>query len=1432
MSKPKYVNRKTFDRNTEILNAYREKYKQEQAEEEKQDKQRDSVFNKVTDNFHSNMLGFEPTKKYDFLSGSNKPAAKSNLFGVNPFKEPLNLDGDYFKSSNTTKWTGGDLASNQLNNMQPIKFSSDSGLNPVEKFVKTTGQNVYNTVKDFKPPTLGEAWDYIRGGDVDIRDAHLRGAFNDFASGTAETATFGATKVLDDKLRTLGKQKPLERKGLSYDIGRLTGLVLGGGLASKLALKAGNAVMPTLMNSTKLLPKIVGGAIAEGAGGAAYGGLESAVKGVTGQEQLNLSRPLEYGVFGSAIGGALPVLGKGAKFVADKLKNKNTIDDANKLILNESDVERQIFDEVKAATPKNKILNYDGSNFKPKFSMPNANLGDELAETQIPKFAPEIAPEPVTKQAYSEEVQKNINNINKTYAELFGEKLPRSLSEQKSFEIRQAIQADNLISVDGGLTAKELTNKIKNLKKNYIGKEVVTPDGEGIVKGNAYGKVNVQFSDGTSKIYESKLIQPKINIDDVIAKQKEELRMSQTAPITPKTVTEISSDIAPQINEVPQYTAPATNRPLNTINPNRQQVQSNIKTNTLENVKWVETPEQRKIIDDLDLVFGRQTNKESRQLAADALNSDYEGTYNKLLTRGIDSAEDVVAAGQLTRDFIRANNAEEVNRLLKSIRPDATKAGQISQAFAEWKPQSLEGIMFKDAKLARNYEKLISEQMPEKYKKITSEVKATTEQIAKAIKEEMKDGIKINLQLFAESVEKRVAQAIKLPKGYVKKIIEMTASVNKETNTFNFSKDDIANFVKQKYGIPTMTKSDIEEMMSLWTEAQKHADSPESYKYRELMYKLGNVVPGKMKPTWGNKLRSLQAWNLFFNPTTLEKIAFGNALGLITRHAKSIPEAMLDSTIGLATGKRYKTLSNPWTEAKGVGRRTVELIKDFKNDVDTNMFNNTFEYNMASPWKNKGMKFIDKTSKLAFGLVENTVKQGVYDDAINQLIKLANINGRKQAKKLGEKFVEITKPTEEMVQEAKTVAEKLTMAHDNALTKGLNSFRRGINDLTNIPLEKAKEYVTGNKMTDRGEFGLGNLVLPVLRTPANMAIWVAEHVPVLNTKTISGVLKVIRKDPTAQKDIVEGIVNSMLSGTIGYGTYKAAEAGLAYGSPDKDKDARNFNESRGQQPNSFTLGKKNITNDWMQPFSSFANFGAEFGQGKKNKQPLEAAVNSYLKQSFLQSLSNMMGGGRNPNNQAENIQETLLNTANQAVPFSSTVNMLGKLTDDYKRDTKGKNVYDEAFNKLKARLPLARQTLPAQMDAEGNLIKEANNLQTLFSPSKIKDVESKSPVKDELDRIYKNSGEVKQFTPTIQDKKTIKGNNIKFSKDEVLYLQKSLSTKLNNEFTKIMNADKYKELSDEERAKQLANIIESTKTKTLNEEILKKGFSPKTGKAP
>ncbi len=106
--------------------------------------------------------------------------------------------------------------------------------------------------------------------------------------------------------------------------------------------------------------------------------------------------------------------------------------------------------------------------------------------------------------------EKKINLINKKpINQQEKEKEIKTAAFEHAAKKREIIQGDSLEHVPGGLTSKELAKKKAYLNSNYAGKEVLVGNQEAKIVNNVYGKVKVQFKDGTTKVVEREAISNK-----------------------------------------------------------------------------------------------------------------------------------------------------------------------------------------------------------------------------------------------------------------------------------------------------------------------------------------------------------------------------------------------------------------------------------------------------------------------------------------------------------------------------------------------------------------------------------------------------------------------------------------------------------------------------------------------------------------------------------------------------------------------------------------------------------------------------------------------------------------------------------------------------------------------------------------------------------
>lgn len=161
-------------------------------------------------------------------------------------------------------------------------------------------------------------------------------------------------------------------------------------------------------------------------------------------------------------------------------------------------------------------------------------------------------------KAKIEELRADTKHWTETYKRMYpndtayANKRIKGVAMENSALMRDITQGDLLIPIEGGLTEGELRAKINRLKTNYAGKEVIVEGEQGKIIGNSFGKIGVEFADGTVKYVEKNLVQPAQDIDALIQAQKEAYKqykqtpseIDETAPISKKELT-VDKSVAP-----------------------------------------------------------------------------------------------------------------------------------------------------------------------------------------------------------------------------------------------------------------------------------------------------------------------------------------------------------------------------------------------------------------------------------------------------------------------------------------------------------------------------------------------------------------------------------------------------------------------------------------------------------------------------------------------------------------------------------------------------------------------------------------------------------------------------------------------------------------------------------------------------------------------
>lgn len=529
-----------------------------------------------------------------------------------------------------------------------------------------------------------------------------------------------------------------------------------------------------------------------------------------------------------------------------------------------------------------------------------------------------------------------------------------------------------------------------------------------------------------------------------------------------------------------------------------------------------------------------------------------------------------------------------------------------------------------------------------------------------------------------------------------------------------------------------------------------------------IMAEVANIINAKIPPTASDKLRALQRISMLLNPKTMVRNTLGNTIMGATEGIKDIPGTLADIAISkLKTGKRTTTLPIVGLKeyAKGFKTGVANTIDDAKRGVDTSLSSGQFEVNgNVEAFKNPILKKLDRETTIGLQLGDRPFYHGVREQYIKQQLKLNNLK----------------EPTQEIIEQADKLAQERTFQNASKLVESFNKARNALNDF-------GSKLGLGNE-----NFGLGNIVIPFSKTPANILDKAIDYSP-------AGLIKIAKliKDPKLDQKALSDTIGRTVTGTAAIMLgYDLAKKGLITGGLDKDKDVADMQRQMGKSAYSFKSGDTYRTFDWAMPTAMPLAIGADIYQQGKDRKEASSIVYEAIKSggqtlfnlSVMQGLNRFMGGY----SPVENLTETILNAPNQLIP---TVLKQGiQLNDSTARSTYDPSMLTQALNISKSKIPYANKNLEPKINTLGEETKlyQGNNspFNVLINPG-FTTKEQSGDIQNKVIDLYNTTNEKVHFPRvaprTITDEN---GKTVELTPKEITDYQKKLgeeTKKLYNE---------------------------------------------------
>ncbi len=584
---------------------------------------------------------------------------------------------------------------------------------------------------------------------------------------------------------------------------------------------------------------------------------------------------------------------------------------------------------------------------------------------------------------------------------------------------------------------------------------------------------------------------------------------------------------------------------------------------------------------------------------------------------------------------------------------------------------------------------------------------------------------------------------------------------------------------------------EVKFIMDTMKEVQNMEDG---YDKRVKLAQIQKLMTDKLPPEKGAKIKSWMRISMLFNPKTQVRNVAGNALIMPVNSFGDLFSSYADKLISRKTGVRTTGTTNIKAMLKGLKRGAYEATNDYKQGINTkNMDGNRFEISDSKSFNEKNLigKTLNRTESLlnyVMDVGDRVFSEAAFENSLQNQMILNNT----------------TEITQEMIDIAHQEALSRTWNDNNNYTKFVLDVRRGLNKLN----------VNG--------YGLGDVLIPFAKTPANLTKAIVDYSPAGLVSTIKKGINLKRSfangqyTATMQHDFVQSL-GKATAGTMLYILGIAlANAGITSGKSDDDKDTANFlKNTLGVSSYSIKIGGKSFTYDWAQPLAAPLSITANVVNSKNNESQalLEAIIGSLdtagsilLEQSFLQSINDVFSDN---DNVVSGIINEVLELPARAIPTFSK--QIADLIDGTQRTSfeYGKPI-QSAFNNVKAKIPFVSKTLSPSVDTLGREIKKyggKNNIFNVFlNPANV-NIENISESAKEIYRLYKKTGDTNIMPRVAPYYINKNGNKIIMTSKEKAEYQKISGKIVEDNIKELLENNDYKKLNDTEKAEIINKIV-------------------------
>jgi hypothetical protein len=517
---------------------------------------------------------------------------------------------------------------------------------------------------------------------------------------------------------------------------------------------------------------------------------------------------------------------------------------------------------------------------------------------------------------------------------------------------------------------------------------------------------------------------------------------------------------------------------------------------------------------------------------------------------------------------------------------------------------------------------------------------------------------------------------------------------------------------------------------------------------------LQAVLNGFERAGVGQKLSSAQYISMLLNPKTQIRNVVGNELLYRIERIQRIMSTPVDFAWSKLTGKDRQItfmrgpmswdnfFSPTWTFLKGLKEGAAAGARGVNPDGLTTAYDISGQ---AFKSKLNPLTYLEKALGATMKGFDYAAYNRAVDGRLREMAYLYAINTGVKGKQAVQAHIDryMTNLDDNIASVAKEFGQYITLQDETTLSRSLSRLKRGANKLT-----------TGSE-----NFGVGSLVIPFAKTPANLLLRAIDYSPAGFAKAITQGYQILRSRNTdlTRADVIQSLTRALFgTGLSGVGVWLASKGALR-GETSPDVDVRELEKAAGlsqYQLNASAVGRMfdamvtgNLSDvdkaakpqpgdtfyqyEWAQPTSIPLALGANIinerrqaakdllKTGKTEGLPKQAtdvtlgALNTLFNTSVLQGIQQAFEFSPGDSNK---VKAFAINVLKQ-IPTMATpafISQINQVMDNKLRENYSPDFTEGLLNPARSRVPIAAQGMEQKVGTLGQPQTRLDNVFDVF----------------------------------------------------------------------------------------------------------------------